>query len=106
MFLAPLCLCIPASFQSAPRPAEPPSLFVEDMEPPSSRAPGAGPTNTPYGPASLSPPIHSFLPVASTAGAASTSGAVPASASGLPIWFQGLDLLSGQLSNSLALTIQ
>jgi len=64
---------------------------------------GAGPTATPYGLVDMSMPI-STLPTltADAAGAASLSTGVPAGATGLTLYSQGVDLSSGELTNSLA----
>lgn len=64
---------------------------------------GAGPTNTPFGPVDLSPPI-SQLPslTADPSGMASLSTGVPGRATGFTLYMQGVDLSSGLLTNSLA----
>ena len=64
---------------------------------------GAGPTNTPFGPADMSTPITT-LPtlIANGSGTASMSTSVPSRASGFTVYTQAADLGTGVLSNSLA----
>ena len=64
---------------------------------------GAGPTNTPCGPASLSAPFTQLPPVVADAnGTAYIQGNVPAALSGANIWIQAADLATCTLSNPLA----
>lgn len=64
---------------------------------------GPGPTNTPYGPVDMSPPI-STLPTltADPTGMASLSTGIPGRATGFTLYMHGVDLGSGLLTNSLA----
>jgi len=64
---------------------------------------GSGPTNTPFGPVDMSPPITT-LPtlIASASGLASMSTGVPGRATGFTVYMQGVDLGSGNLTNSVA----
>jgi hypothetical protein len=64
---------------------------------------GPGPTNTPFGPVDMSPPI-SQLPTltADPSGVASLSSGIPGRASGFTLYTQAVDLTAGVLSNSLA----
>ncbi len=67
---------------------------------------GGGPTNTNWGPAELSNPIHQLPPMTADAnGDASYSTTVPAGASGVTVWFQALDLAGGMFSNGVQTTI-
>lgn len=67
---------------------------------------GGGPTGTPYGNASLSPPILQ-LPhlTADGSGHALYTTTIPAAASGVTVWLQAVDLVAGLLSNGLQSTI-
>lgn len=68
---------------------------------------GAGPTNTPLGPAYLSPPIHQLPAVADPAGNVHLSVPIPPSAAGRAVWLHAAETAPAPaLSNELALTIQ
>ncbi len=68
---------------------------------------GGGPTSTPFGIASLSPPfIVLGIPAADPSGYATVSGPVPPGGSGRMIWIQALDITAGVFSNGIAATIQ
>ncbi len=64
---------------------------------------GPGPTNTPFGPVDMSPPI-SQLPTltANGSGIATLSSGVPSQATGFTLYTQAVDLSSSTLTNSLA----
>ncbi len=64
---------------------------------------GAGPTNTPYGMVDMSNPI-TVLPTltADAGGVASFSSAIPTRGTGFTLYSQGVDLGSGDLTNSVA----
>lgn len=68
---------------------------------------GNGPTNTVYGPADLSTPIHQ-LPTtnADSNGSAQVALNIPAGLAGVTVWFQALDVAAGLLSNGEQATIQ
>ncbi|RMH04478.1 MAG: hypothetical protein D6702_03215 [Planctomycetota bacterium] len=67
---------------------------------------GGGPTNTNWGTASLSDPIHSLPPLtADGAGHAAYATTVPANAAGVTVWLQALDLTGGLFSNGVQTTI-
>lgn len=67
---------------------------------------GAGPTSTAYGNAALSAPFVTLTSVTALGdGTASLTVPVPASAGGVNIWLQALDLSSGDLSNGVSTTV-
>jgi len=67
---------------------------------------GAGPTPTPFGSVSLSPPIELLgRRAADAAGVTEIEAHVPAFAAGRPVWLQALDLGSGALTPPLALVV-
>lgn len=67
---------------------------------------GGGPIPTPWGTGELSLPYVPFAsPTAGPYGRGVTYGWVPAGLSGLPIWFQGLDVDSLTLTNGVATKI-
>ncbi|MCH2100470.1 MAG: hypothetical protein MK209_00890 [Planctomycetes bacterium] len=68
---------------------------------------GAGPTMTQYGAVDLSNPIKR-LPIVTldASGAADFSQTLPAWATGVPVWIQGIDLGGTLVTNGLALTVQ
>jgi hypothetical protein len=66
---------------------------------------GAGPINTAYGVVDMTPPISTLANIPSDAnGDASLTVTVPANASGVTLYTQGLN--NGMLTNSLAETVQ
>ena len=67
---------------------------------------GGGPVNTPYGTGHVSPPYALIQLTTDGNGHAGLSQSVPAGASGLNIWFHGVDIGSSTLLNPLALTVQ
>jgi hypothetical protein len=68
---------------------------------------GGGPTSTPWGTASLSPPWTTLSPMTANGnGVASSSVFVPTGAAGVDVWLQAFDWRSQTLSNGLALTVQ
>jgi hypothetical protein len=67
---------------------------------------GAGPTLTAYGMVEMSLPIRQLGNLtANPSGEAVLSTGIPARASGLTVYTQAVDLLSGQLTNSIAESI-
>lgn len=66
---------------------------------------GDGPSASSYGDLSVSPPITTVSAAVNAVGTATVSGRVPSNASGRPIWFHCVDVLSGQRGTALALTI-
>ncbi|HEX9793932.1 MAG TPA: M12 family metallo-peptidase [Planctomycetota bacterium] len=67
---------------------------------------GGGPTNSAFGIVDLTPPIRTVSLSATPAGVVSWSPPVPAGATGRPVWFQGVDVCSATLSNSIAAVVQ
>jgi hypothetical protein len=68
---------------------------------------GGGPTNTPWGILSLTPPYYFFPPrIASSAGVAQFGKWVPNRFAGMDVWMQAIDWNSRAISNGLALTVQ
>ena len=68
---------------------------------------GGGPTNTPWGILSLTPPYYFFAPkIASSAGVAQFGKWVPNRFAGMDVWMQAIDWNSRAISNGLALTVQ
>ena len=69
-------------------------------------AAGGGPTSTPYGTAELSNPITALPAVTADGGGdAIFFGLVPANAAGVTLWFQCVDIASGELSNGVSTTV-
>ena len=67
---------------------------------------GAGPTTTPFGIVDMSPPISTLVTLtADGSGNASFSPIVPGGAAGATLYTQGVDLGSGDLTNSLAMPV-
>lgn len=67
---------------------------------------GGGPTPTIFGELALSSPIRSIPPVFSDlSGAAQVSLPIPFQASGRQVWFHGIDLVTGELSNPATATV-
>lgn len=67
---------------------------------------GGGPTNTQWGSAALTPPYTPLSPMtADSAGNATQTVTVPGGTSGVPVWFQAVDLAAGLLSNGVATTV-
>lgn len=67
---------------------------------------GAGPTQTPWGAAALTPPLTFFPPrTADLAGSAGWLWRVPAALAGKQLWLQAVDLNAGLLSNGIELTV-
>ncbi|KAA3611852.1 MAG: hypothetical protein DWQ01_07135 [Planctomycetota bacterium] len=66
---------------------------------------GPGPTSTPFGDVSLSLPISTLVFTADTNGEIHETVFIPAALSGRSIWVHGVDLVSGSLTNALALII-
>jgi len=66
---------------------------------------GGGPTTTPFGDASLSPPWKLFPLVADSSGDASMTANVPAHATGAHVWTQAADVSMAVLSNPVDQTI-
>lgn len=68
---------------------------------------GPGPTNTPFGPALLSPPIKKLPPDTADAGGTATQNLlVPASVPvGTKVWLQTADLGAGILSNGVRVVV-
>ena len=68
---------------------------------------GGGPTSTPWGTASLSPPWTTLSTMTANGnGVASSSVFVPTGATGVDVWIQAFDWRSQTLTNGLALTVQ
>ena len=65
---------------------------------------GGGPINTPYGRGFVSAPDTLIRLTADAGGSAGMPQTVPGSASGLSVWFHGLDLASATLLIPLALS--
>ncbi len=68
---------------------------------------GGGPINSAYGTVHLTPPIKN-LPnrTADSVGEATLLLSLGANTAGLSVWFQGLDITTGTLTNGVAVTIQ
>ncbi len=67
---------------------------------------GGGPTSTTFGPALLSPPFSILGElVSSEGGRIRLSTPVPPGLSGMNIWFQSVNLVTSQLSNGIATTV-
>lgn len=67
---------------------------------------GPGPTNTPFGPADMSPPITQLpIVLADWTGAANLTVSVPLRATGRMVYTQAADLVANVLSNSWAVLV-
>ncbi len=67
---------------------------------------GAGPTNTPYGSALLTMPIHASPKLtADSAGEVNLNWNVPNSLKGLPAWFHAANITTGVLTNAETRTV-
>jgi len=67
---------------------------------------GAGPTPTIFGDLALSSPIRALPPVFSDlSGMAQASLPIPFQASGRQVWFHGIDIVTGELSNPVTTTV-
>ena len=62
---------------------------------------GGGPTNTPYGIASITPPYAELQMKSDSRGVAKIIRRIPSRLSGITLWMQGADMSSARLTNAL-----